>query len=344
MRAGGEVVLRNAAADATLPAGGHMEQVLQKSSGSEVHWATEVAALGGSAGRLVRRNIRLKGTASRLLVVDVFLRSLPPALSAGVLGGDDGSDGPCVLVLVDDVSSRVSAERRVAAGERLAAAGPLAAKVAHELNNPLDGVLRFVGLAERVAGEQARGYLSQVRDGLMRMADVIRALLEQGRPWQAAGERAELAAVLDEAVRALQPRAQSAGVSIVCDFDDRVEGTVEGSVFQVFCNVVKNALDAMPTGGILTIAVRPAGAQCEVRFEDTGCGLTEEEAARIFEPFHSTKPPGEGSGLGLTISREILARLGGTIAAAPRGEGGARITVRLPLRPLWKPESQEPAS
>jgi len=219
--------------------------------------------LSDGAGRLVRRGVRLAGKGSRQLVVDVHYRSLPPlppALVPGLVPGQvpQGAtlDGPYVLVLVEDVSARLSMERRQAAEERLAATGAIAAKIAHELNNPLDGVMRFLGLAQRVAGEPAGKYLDQARNGLARMAQIIRSLLDQGRPWQAAGERSPVRRLLDEAAGAMQPRAQSLGVSVVCDFDDRVDGTAEGCVFQVFCNVIKNALDAMPGGGVLTIRLR----------------------------------------------------------------------------------------
>jgi signal transduction histidine kinase len=337
----GRIVLRNAGAEATLRGGGDVNSVLGDGEASEVHWDTEMAALADGAGRLVRRGMHLAGKGSRQLVVDIHYRTLPPlptnlapapAVARGGAAVGAEPHGPFVLVLVEDVSARLSMERRLAAEERLAATGAIAAKIAHELNNPLDGVMRFLGLAQRVAGEQAGKYLDQARNGLTRMAQIIRGLLDQGRPWQAAGERAPVRRLLDEAAGVMQPRAQSLGVSVVCDFDDRVDGTAEGCVFQVFCNVIKNALDAMPGGGVLTIRLRPAGTQCEIEFADTGCGLTDQEAERIFQPFYTTKPPAEGSGLGLTICREILARLGGTIAARGRGEGGAAFTVRLPLQ------------
>jgi signal transduction histidine kinase len=328
----GRIVLRNSEADAMLPGGWDAKAVLGDGQAAEVHWDTEMAALADGAGRLVRRGVHLAGKGSRQLVADIHYRNLPPLPPDFAPAPAAGPGGPYVLVLVEDVSSRLSMERRLAVEERLTATGAIAAKLAHELNNPLDGAMRFLGLAQRAPGEKAGKYLDQARNGLTRMAQIIRGLLDEGRPWQAAGERAPVRRLLDEAAGVMHPRAQSLGVSVVCDFDDRVDGTAEGCVFQVFCNVIKNALDAMPGGGVLTIRLRPAGTQCEVEFADTGCGLSDQEAERIFEPFYTTKPPSEGSGLGLTICREILARLGGTIAARGRGEGGAAFTVRLPVQ------------
>jgi signal transduction histidine kinase len=373
VRGDGRVILRNAEAEAILPAGDQIDAVLDYGQGSEPLWATEMAALAEGAGRLVRRNLRLTGRGSRQLVVDIHLRDMGLSLSicdrgsgraaqrggdcdpphqantqargtaaAGPMGQAPGEPPDSILVLVEDVSGRVSMERRLAASERLAATGALAARIAHELNNPLDGVLRFLGLAQRVANAEAAQYLTNAREGLMRMAGIIRGLLEEGRPWQASGQRAPVQRLLDEAVTAMQPRAQAIGVSVVCDLDGRVEGMVEGSVFQVFCNVIKNSLDAMPNGGMLTIRLRPAGRDCDIEFSDTGCGLTEAEAGRIFDPFYTTKPPADGSGLGLAICREIVGRLGGRIAARGRPEGGATLDLRLPLQPPWKAAPQGP--
>jgi len=328
----GRIVARNTQAERLLPAGENIEAVLGPGGARQIDWEAEVAVLSDEAGRVVRRDVNLTSAAGRPVVADVHL---------GWMGA--GREGH-VLVLVEDTSGRVSRERRVATGERLAAAGTLAAKVAHELNNPLDGVLRFVGLAERIAGPEAGRYLSQARGGLLRMAEIIRSLLEQGRPWRAGGERTAVQRLLDEAVRTMQPRAQTIGVAMVCDFDDGVEGTVEGSVFQVFCNVIKNSLDAMPNGGMLTITLRPAEGDCEIEFADTGCGLTEAETEGIFEPFYTTKPPAEGSGLGLAICREIVTRLGGTIAVRSRAGSGLIVTARIPLHPTWEANQQEPES
>jgi signal transduction histidine kinase len=89
----------------------------------------------------------------------------------------------------------------------------------------------------------------------------------------------------------------------------------------------------MPTGGRLTIMCRREGGEAAVSFADTGTGINLALADRIFEPFFSTKPRGKGTGLGLSICREILERIGGSIAADNRPEGGAVFTLRVPLRP-----------
>ena len=331
----GRSLLRNAEADRLLPAGGDLDAVLGAGGAGEVEWAAEVASLRQTGEGRVRRGVLLAGRAEGQVIADVYLRLI------GRLGAADEAEEGRVLVVVEDVSGQMSTQRQLAAGERLHAAGTLAAKVAHELNNPLDGALRFVGLAERVAGAQAARYLAQARGGLMRMAEIIRGLLEQGRPWRAAGERTAVRHLLDEAIQSMQPRAQALGVAIVCDSDDGVTGSTASSVFQVFCNVIKNALDAMGDGGILTVVLRRADGGCDIEFSDTGHGLSDAEVQRVFEPFYSTKPPAEGSGLGLTISREIVRRLGGTIGAHSGPDSGLVVCIRLPLHATWPASQQE---
>ena len=332
----GEIVLRNASAKSMLPEGDRVELVLDLGSDHHINWAAGMQALADGAPGVAHRNVRLAGQGGRQLAVDVMVRPIECGITAGKL-----RDGACVLVLVEEVSSRISMERRLAAGERLAATGSLAAKVAHELNNPLDGVMRYLGLAERHSGPEAARYLGPARNGLMRMAQIIRGLLDQARPWQIAGERTGVHRLLDEAVGVMQPSAHSLGVAVICDFDDRAQGLVEGSVFQVFCNIIKNSLDAMPEGGRLRISLSPTRRGCEVLFSDSGCGMSDGQAERIFEPFYTTKAPGEGSGLGLALCREILGHLGGAITAEPSPAGGAVFRVQLPLHSPWPTAGEE---
>ena len=206
------------------------------------------------------------------------------------------------------------------------------AEVAHELNNPLDGILRYIGLAKRSKPEAAGAYLDKATDGLMRMAGIIRGLQDRGRPWSSGGEIAPLERLLDEALSAMQPRAQSLGVNFLTDSLDCQSLSAPGAMFQVFCNVIKNSLDAMPGGGLLTVRLRPQGDRCRMEFIDTGPGVAPEIADRIFEPFFSTKPRGEGTGLGLSICREIVTRLGGEISASNQTGPGLCVTILLPVK------------
>jgi len=222
-------------------------------------------------------------------------------------------------------------ERLLAGAQRLSETGKLSAEVAHELNNPLDGVLRYISLAKRSAPEAAGAYLDKATDGLMRMARTIRELQDRGRPWFSGGEIMPLERLLDESLSAMQPRAQALGVNFLTDSMDCQSLTAPGAMFQVFCNVIKNSLDAMPEGGLLTVRLRPQGDRCRMEFVDTGPGVAPEIADKIFEPFFTTKPRGEGTGLGLSICRDIVTRLGGEISASNQTAPGLCVTILLPV-------------
>ncbi|MHC4982845.1 MAG: sensor histidine kinase [Planctomycetota bacterium] len=328
--ADGVITARNSAAEEILPAGDRVEEVLAVEPESPFAWPDALAALAQAPRGLRHRNLPITGKGSRRLLIDLYL---------GLLVGA-GAGANAALVVVEDVSARASMERRLAASERLAAAGELASKVGHELNNPLDGVMRYVGLAERECGPKAAEYLSKARMGLGRMSEIVRELMDETTARRSPGRHQHVEKLLDEAVVVMNPRAQALGVSVVSDIAETGGAGVSGSVFQVFCNVIKNALDAMPNGGVLKIRQRCGGKECISEFADTGCGLAEGQADAMFQPFYSTKPPGEGAGLGLAICREILSRLGGTITAANRPEGGAVVTVKFPLRPNLHGEAE----
>jgi len=318
---GGEILARNAAAKAMLPAIGNVAAAFTRHGApGAFDWAAQMASLAEAEGGLALRNLPLSGEGNRQVLVDVFLRRLAPHRGRRA-----------VLVSVTDVSERSSMERRLAASERMEAMSKFAAKIAHELNNPLDGILRYVGLAKRVAGKEAAGYLDNARSGLVRMAEIIRNVLGRSRRGKAGIDWAPVERLLDEAIRVMQPSASALSVAIICEAADDASVPGPAALFQVFCNIIKNALDAMPGGGLLKIRLYRTPSHCTIEFADTGCGLTEEQAKRLFKPFYTTKAPGEGMGLGLAVCKDILARMGGTIGAAPGPSGGAVITVHLPI-------------
>jgi len=249
------------------------------------------------------------------------------------------------VVTLEEITQRIGIEQRLAVSERLAALGQLAARVAHELNNPLDGILRYVHLGQRVAEEvrheKLSEYLSQAHSGLKRMVQIVRSLLEYARGGYAGPDTATLAALVEEAIGAFQRQAAGVGVSFVCSFEEEEQATAGAThLFQIFCNLIKNAIDAMPRGGVLTIRTRRGRDEWLISFEDTGVGLPP-DADRIFEPFFTTKGPGAGAGLGLAVCRELIEKLGGRIGVIPRPEGGAAFTVHLPIMKAARPAFEE---
>lgn len=326
------VVYENDAARCLLPAAGDLAESLSRLLVDSRYedWAGNLRAV--LSARVPRRfdGLMLRGDAPLGRYVNLLCSTLVDAPGARSARG---------LLVVEDISARISMEQRLAVSERLAAVGKLCASVAHELNNPLDGILRFLNMALRVArdggGPKLVEYLNFARDGAQRMVGVVRELLEFSRSTPPALADQNLNKVVDEAVRSLEGPAAAAHVAIVCQFERSDMPSVQGSnLFQVFCNLIKNAIDAMPSGGALSIVTRIDGDDVTVVFADTGTGLTA-EPERLFEPFFTTKAPGKGTGLGLAVCREIVEKLGGRITAENRRDvRGAVFTVRVPLRGL----------
>ncbi|MCP4592368.1 MAG: PAS domain-containing protein [bacterium] len=272
-------------------------------------------------------------------LLDLVCIPLQPEGSGPVSGG---------VLLCEDVTARASLERRLAVSERMAAVGRLAARVAHELNNPLDGALRYINMALRMlepeGPEKATMFLTESRTGLLRMARIVGELLEFSRSNDAQFERANVNDIAEEALRTYQEAAAKQGVVLASAFHDQNMPMIRGAkLFQVCCNLVKNAIDAMVDGGTLTVTTGVVGGEVVLRFEDTGVGLPEENGD-IFEAFFTTKPPGKGTGLGLAICRDYLARFNGTITAANRPEGGAVFVVRIPVDPRGQGQPEDPAN
>ncbi len=239
------------------------------------------------------------------------------------------------LALLEDVSRFADLERELAHSERLAALGKFSAELVHELNNPLDGILRYVNLAIRLCkgldDDRPAKYLLQARRGLMRMVRIVTELLEFSRTSDAALLEDRIDHIIEEALNSLEPRALEASVQFQRQFGGNLPFIRTGNLFQIFCNLICNAIEAMPTGGTLTITAELSGEDLRISLADTGLGLPAGETERIFEPFFTTKPAGKGTGLGLAICREVIDKYHGTIKAADRPSGGAVITLSIPL-------------
>jgi C4-dicarboxylate-specific signal transduction histidine kinase len=227
-------------------------------------------------------------------------------------------------------------QEELAETERLAVVGRLACKVAHELNNPLDGILRYLNLAMRIVEqeklEKPREYLAQCRQGLMRMVQIVSELLEFSRSTHTSCEPVKIEQIIDDAIKIMSSKAVASKVAITSACTGNIPPIRAGNLFQVFCNLIKNALDAMPQGGELNISTRLAADDTAVvEFRDNGNGFAPEHAEAMFEPFFTTKEQGKGTGLGLAISKDIVERYNGRITAENAPGGGSIFTVHLPV-------------
>jgi len=274
------------------------------------------------------RELRLQryeyGEAAGKCIVDV--RGWP-------MRDDEGAISSGLLV-IEDVTEEVELERKLLRAERLVLLGKLASRVAHELNNPLDGIMRYLNLAiVRLRKDPARAehYLEESKRGLIRMANIITELLVFSRNQYAQDQLKALDSVIFDSVAMFEQRANTHGVGIEVDIPPQMPMAPSREIDEVFCNLIKNAIDVMPDGGQLCIEGRLDDGTAVITISDTGPGVPEELREKIFEPFVTTKDEG-GTGLGLAICRDILARFGGSIRL-DTVPAGASFTVTIPLRP-----------
>jgi len=239
--------------------------------------------------------------------------------------------------LADSIKLRAYTERQLLRSERLASLGRLAAGVAHEINNPLTGVLTFGHLLLRKCGADSpqREGLETIVNETARCKRIVRELLDFARQTEPQKVRADVNDVLQESLRLTENQALVHNVKIVRELNRYLPEIMldKAQIQQVFVNIVVNAIDAMPDGGILTVSsdLTPDRKSVETRFADTGCGIAAENIGRVLDPFFTTKDISKGTGLGLAVSYGIVARHNGSIEVQSQLGEGSTFSVRLPV-------------
>ena len=252
------------------------------------------------------------------------------------LGQDTNEDSVVGAVVIEDVTEKIDIENQLSEYERFAAIGKIAGKIAHELNNPIDGIMRYINLTLRVIEQgdldKGREYLGQSRNGLMRMVQIISELLEFSRNTYPDFEAVAIDKVLEEAIKTMESRAEGVEIGVTTFCETTMPKVRGSSLFQVFCNLTKNAIEAMGGKGKLDIVINcSSDAGLSIHFRDSGPGFLPEYAEKIFEPFFTTKSHSKGTGLGLAICKDLVEKHGGRIIAENISEGGCVFTVKLPL-------------
>ncbi len=224
---------------------------------------------------------------------------------------------------------------------KLAALGQMSAALSHEFNQPLAAIRSYADnaqlLIERNREAEACGNLKLIKDLTARMADISKHLMTFARKPRSELRPVVLAEVLDDTLDFLRIRLERAGAEIALDAPDRDLTVLAGRVRlqHVILNLVANALDAMQgqTAQRIEISVDETEGRVILRLRDHGPGIAEAQLARIFDPFFTTKDVGEGLGLGLSISYNIIKDFDGSLRAENHPEGGAVFTIELPLLP-----------
>jgi PAS domain S-box-containing protein len=287
-----------------------------------------------AAGEAVRREAIERGTARRddLHLVAPGGALVPVYVSAGAI---DYGTRHWVQLICLDVSEQRRLEAQLVQSEKLAAIGQLAAGIAHELRNPLAIVMNVLfDLRARIdaTDREVTEGLHIAEDEIGRAQAIIKNLLEFSRESGAELERLDLNDLVRRTLQLLEKYLESSGVEVTADLGDLPPCVAnDNALRQILLNLMTNAVQAMPKGGRLTIrTVRRASDRVHLEVQDTGVGIPQAHLKDIFNPFFTTKAPGQGTGLGLFVVHAILHRFGGDVRVASELGVGTTFTVELP--------------
>ncbi len=292
----------------------------------DIDWQRTLARDEAEWSRLISREIEVTYPEHRVL-----------NFYAVPLSSDKSGDKGAVVILRDVTRDRLN-EVSLVESERLKAVQLLAAGVAHEIGNPLNALTIHLQLLDRelrkLPPTQAAdlGALLEVsRNEVSRLDLIITQFLRAIRPSRPKLAPVRIEELLQETLDLIKHeiRNRHIQVEIVCPSAVPVISVDRNQIKQAFFNVLKNALQAMPDGGALSIAVTGTDRDLKIRFRDSGVGIKPEDFGRLFEPYYTTKP--DGSGLGLMIVQRIVQDHGGQIEVASKPDEGTSFTLSLPL-------------
>ena len=262
-----------------------------------------------------------------------------------------------------DITGKKRLEASLLQAEKIAAAGRMAATIAHEVNNPLEAITNLIFLAKSNANDPnlVGSFLEQAESELIRVSHIARQTLGFYRE-NASASSACPSDLAERTIRVYEPKCKEAGIFIERDFKSTSRVVLRtGEILQVISNIIANAIHAMPSGGTLSISTQdvdgPAKAGVIIAVRDSGVGITAEQLPRIFDAFFSTRV-GVGTGIGLFVAKQFVLGHGGKIDVETSVESdshGTRMSVFLPLEnpytagsetkeaSLTKPDRSEPA-
>jgi signal transduction histidine kinase len=224
-------------------------------------------------------------------------------------------------------------QQQLVQSERLAAVGKLAARVAHEVNNPLAIIKTAICILRGQTQEDqlTNGHLRTIEEEINRIARILRELLDFSRP-DPVGQMVEVNAVIQslELLLAQNLREQQVTLRVLLDPEIPQVRISGDHLKQVLLNLVRNAEDAMPSGGLLTIQTGQVSEGIEISVTDTGCGIAAEHVPYLFDPFFTTKADQGGMGLGLSVLYGIITNAKGRIEVESEVGKGSTFRVTLP--------------
>ena len=237
-----------------------------------------------------------------------------------------------------------NAQDEIIRSEKLASVGRLSAGIAHEIGNPIGIILGYLDLIKKgnINEAEKSDFFNRVESEIIRVNDIIKQLLDFSRPSSGKSEKCHAHELIRSAVYIMRPQPMMEAIHIQIALDaSKDEILVDPNYLQqVFLNIIMNAADALTIQDtsvdehdykVLAVQSKNTDSFIEIQFKDNGPGISEEELDHIFDPFYTTKDPGQGTGLGLSVSYRIIESYGGTIIAESHSGEGTTIIVKLPI-------------
>ena len=218
--------------------------------------------------------------------------------------------------------------------EKLAAMGRLTSQIAHELNNPLYGIMNTLELLKTEVSPESkrRRILDMALSETVRLTDLLRKMLSFSKPDEEKRQPTDINMILDEILLLVKKQMQENSIRISSSFDESLAHVYasRNQLRQVFLNMISNAQDAMPEGGTLSVKTMMKGERIQIEITDTGVGIKEENLSKIFDAFYTTKDSVKDVGLGLSVCYGFVKDHDGDIRVSSQWGTGTPFTITLP--------------
>lgn len=276
-------------------------------------------------------------------VIDKFGEKKYAVLGISPLKNSDGRIIG-VLGIANDITERKSLEQQIAQAEKMSAIGQLAAGIAHEINNPIGGILNCLYnlRKKRLPPEREDEYLKSMEDGIQRVQSTVDQLLDFSQQHEPALIDVDINSLVDNVLTFMSYAISKNGISLKKEFDPALPKLMldQHKMGQVVMNILLNAIQAIEGEGEIAVKTFHEGGWCCIDIADSGEGIPSYVLPRIFDPFFTTKDVGKGTGLGLAVSLGIVEKHSGKIDVKSEEGKGSTFTIRLPL----KAQASAPAS